>query len=191
MIFGVKATNPTMKVIALAAGLCLAMANSSCIHKFTSDAAEETTAAEIDPYAPAAPAGAQDLASGSPELAEKPENTGSDKPVTVDPMLKDEPPTQATRDYSAAFDDKPDYKPAGTNPTATAKSKTTRGTGAKRMVVLVERINLRSSPDRNSKITGELRRGDIVMVNIDEAIGWAKITDGEFIRARFLKSAEN
>ncbi len=129
------------------------LATTSCVHQFNSGAADESAAPEIDPYAPAV----------------MPENTGSDKPVTVDPMLHEEATTQ---------------------PAAPA-TKTPRGTGSKRMQVVVARINLRSSPDRKSRITGELRRGDLVMVDIDEAIGWAKIADGEFIRARHLKSAED
>lgn len=142
------------------------VATTSCIHKFNSGAADEAAAPEIDPYAPAV----------------MPENTGSDKPVTVDPMLHEEavaqtPPQSQAEDHPKA--------------TVTTEGKAPRGTGSKRMVVTVARINLRSSPDRKSRITGELRRGDIVMVDIDETIGWAKVADGEFIRARHLKSAED
>jgi len=138
----------------------------SCVHKSTSGAAEESVAPEIDPYAPAV----------------MPENTGSDKPVTVDPMLHEEVVTPAPSE---------NLPEAPSRPIVTTSSKTPRGTGSKRMVVTVARINLRSSPDRKSRITGELRLGDVVMVDIDNANGWAKVADGEFIRARHLKSAED
>lgn len=59
------------------------------------------------------------------------------------------------------------------------------------MVITVSRINIRSSPDRHSRIVGELRQGDKVRVDVDEAAGWAKLAEGEFIRSRHLKSAEN
>ena len=144
----------------------IGLVTTSCVYKSTSGAAEESVAPEIDPYAPAV----------------MPENTGSDKPVTVDPMLHEEPVTETAPQNPA------EAVPKSTVATA---SKTPRGTGSKRMVVTVARINLRSSPDRKSRIAGELRHGDVVMVDIDNANGWAKVADGEFIRARHLKSAED
>ncbi len=144
----------------------LGSVTTSCVYKSTSGATEESVAPEIDPYAPAV----------------MPENTGSDKPVTVDPMLHEEVVTPAPSQNPPEAPPRPNVETA---------SKPPRGTGSKRMVVTVARINLRSSPDRKSRIAGELRRGDVVMVDIDSAIGWAKVADGEFVRARHLKSAED
>ena len=144
----------------------MGLVTTSCVHESTSGAADESAAPEIDPYAPAV----------------MPENTGSDKPVTVDPMLHEEVVTPAPSK---------NLPEASPSPIVTTLSKTPRGTGSKRMVVTVARINLRSSPDRKSRIAGELRRGDVVMVDSDNANGWAKVADGEFIRARHLKSAED
>lgn len=145
----------------------IGLVTTSCVYRSTSGAAEESVAPEIDPYAPAV----------------MPENTGSDKPVTVDPMLHEEVVTPAPSKNLPEASPRPIV--------TTTSSKTPRGTGSKRMVVTVARINLRSSPDRKSRIAGELRRGDVVMVDIDNAIGWAKVADGEFVRARHLKSAED
>lgn len=167
MIFGFATQKIAMKSIVTAAlASFVALATTSCVHKSNSGAADESAAPEIDPYAPAVTS----------------ENTGSDKPVTVDPMLHEEPVTETAQ---------PNPAEAVPKSTVATASKTPRGTGSKRMMVTVARINLRSSPDRKSRITGELRRGDIVMVDIDETIGWAKVAEGEFIRARHLKSAEN
>ena len=181
----------------IAAAFLIALATTSCIHRAISGDVDELAASaapEIDPEAPAAPPVPEGQAGSS--------NTGSDRPAVVDAMpqpQEDEAPTQATRDYSEAFNENPDYKPgtqkgpgtqeppvaaAGTSPKA-------RGTGSQRMMIKVDRINIRTSPDRHSKIVTELRQGDIVLVDIDENIGWAKIADGEFVRARHLKSAEN
>ncbi len=178
---------------AIAAAFLIALATTSCIHKDISGDVDEPAASaapEIDPDAPAAPPVPEGQAGSS--------NTGSDRPAIVDAMPQppeDEAPTQATRDYSEAFNENPDYKP-GTQeaPVAAAAAGTSpkaRGTGSQRMMIKVDRINIRTSPDRHSKIVTELHQGDIVLVDIDENIGWAKIADGEFVRARHLKSAEN
>lgn len=162
------------------AGLVIAtiactVALGACVH--ASPGATDGAVTGIDPDAPAAPAEPQQEAAT---------NSGSDNPVVVDPMLKDESPSQATRDYSEAFNANPDYKPAASRADTKA-----RGTGSRLMVVGVPRINIRSAPDRRSHIVGELRRGDTLMVDIDESIGWAKINEGEYIRARHLRDAKS
>jgi hypothetical protein len=174
-------------------------------------------AVEIDPYAPAEPAAPVALEDDSgPQndpagTANEVQNTGSDKPVPVDEMIAaggqakagkksapaEEEDDPTTRDYSEAFNPDPGYKPAaplagsGQSAASTIAAGKARGSGARLMIITVDRINIRTSPDRRSRIVGELRKGDHVRVDIDESAGWAKLADGEFIRARHLKSAEN
>lgn len=175
-------------------------------------------AVEIDPYAPAEPAAPVALADSSATQGDSGattndvQNTGSDKPVPVDEMIaagdqakaarnaqpeEEEQADPISRDYSEAFNPDPGYKPAaplagqGRGAPNAGEPGKVRGTGAKLMVITVERINIRTSPDRRSRIIGELRKGDRVRVDIDAEAGWAKLADGEFIRARHLKSAEN
>lgn len=184
---------------------CLAVATTVAPGCFLKQSGAEV--AEVDPYAPAAPPSTEpqvSQASANPVQGEDGQNTGSDQPVPVDAMMADgtakktapaeEKADPVTRDYSQAFDPDPGYKPAA--PLAGEKepaksSGSVRGQGGRLMVISVSRINIRTSPDRKSRIVGELRQGDKVMVDLDEAAGWAKLSEGEFIRARHLKSAEN
>jgi len=153
---------------ALAAGWFLVAGVNACVHAGPHGVeSAEAPVPDLDPNAPAVP------------QQQTAQTSGSDTPVTVDPMLQqDEQPSQATRDYSEAFDDNPDYKQAATK---------ARGKGSTRVVIGVPRINIRSAPNRRSRIIGDLRKGDVLMVDIDESTGWAKIREGEYIRARYLR----
>lgn len=159
----------------------------------------ETATPGVDPYAPAVP----ELTTTDSSRSEQNEPTaatrvGSEDPVIVDSMTSQgETPSQATQDYIDAFNDRPDYKPAATQPDSPKKesveetgSAVAEGDGSRKMIVNIQRINIRSKPNRFSKIVGELRKGDVIMVDIDQSIGWGKISEGRYIRARHLKSAK-
>jgi hypothetical protein len=198
----------------LAAAIPVLLFTSAC---FLKQAGLEAT--EIDPYAPAEPAGPVELEEQSNSQTEsagtaagEAQNTGSDKPVPVDamaeasnvpksperkaPIEEEEKVDPTSRDYSEAFNADPGYKPAAplqgkTRSAAPEGSENARGSGARLMIITADRINIRTSPNRRSRIVGELSKGDRVRVDINETNGWAKLTEGEFIRARHLKSAEN
>lgn len=167
--------------------LVAALILSGCTHRNNSG----TRSQEIDPYAPAVP----ELAS-SDTGGEVDSKVGSEDPVVVDSMTSEgETPSQATQDYIDAFNDQPDYKPANKDADVAAKEVNGySGRNSRKMVVNISRINLRSEPNRFSKIVGELRKGEVIVVEIDEKIGWAAIQEGEHqgkhIRARHLKSAK-
>lgn len=160
---------------------------SGCTHGNNSG----TRSQEIDPYAPAVP----ELAS-SDNGREGDSKVGSEDPVVVDSMTSaGVTPSQATQDYIDAFNDQPGYNPANKDADVAAKKVSGySGQDSRKMVVNISRINLRSEPNRFSKIVGELRKGDVIAVEIDEKIGWAIIQEGEHqgkhIRARHLKSAK-
>jgi hypothetical protein len=137
-----------------------------------------------EPWGPPAGLGessGEDLASPStaPDSAEGP-TTSPDDP-----------------DLDGAFEDKPVYAPGKRRSTAPRVTETLRdgskrqaktkieGTGKNKRWVTAVILNVRSAPNRTSKVVRTMNGGTTVMVDIVDD-KWAKLKDGEYIRLRHL-----
>ncbi len=58
------------------------------------------------------------------------------------------------------------------------------GAGTQKRFVKAAELNIRAEPNRFSKIVGRLAGGDEVLVTIEG--GWAKLSEGQWIRSRWL-----
>jgi uncharacterized protein YgiM (DUF1202 family) len=122
---------------------------------------------------PAQPNDTDSQRQDSPAKAESnPDSTSESKPSTevsaegnVEQVAPEGPPAEATADVPAA-------------------SRAKAGTGPQTRFIKAATLNIRSQPNRFSKIVGSLKGGDEVHVKIHD--GWAKLEEGRWIRSRWL-----
>ena len=100
-------------------------------------------------------------------------------------------------DLDGAFEDKPVYAPGKRRSTAPRVTETLRdgskrqtttkieGTGKNKRWITAVILNVRSAPNRTSKVVRTLNGGTAVMIDIVDD-KWAKLKDGEYIRLRHL-----
>ena len=76
--------------------------------------------------------------------------------------------------------------PEGSSPEATTDTSAPAkvGSGPQTRFIKAATLNIRTQPNRFSKIVGSLKGGDEVHVKIHD--GWAKLDEGQWIRSRWL-----
>lgn len=128
----------------------------------TTGAAETTTDASASVVE-------QDIAQASPS-----ENS------SVDSAAQSPAPTPPVEEISQSLD-------AGISPSdsqSSVDSGSSEGSGPQVRYIKAFEINIRSKPNRHSKIVGRLKGGTLVKVSIHG--GWSKLDDGRWIRTRWL-----
>jgi hypothetical protein len=135
--------------------------------------------AEIDPDKKALPKDTQVSANGAADSTPSPSQVD---PAVESAPLAEVPPSPRVDEVVGATQGRSISAPSTSDVSSAPVSATGSGT-AIRYIKAFE-INIRSQPNRHSKIVGRLRGGDEVRVSIHG--GWSKLDDGRWIRSRWL-----
>ena len=98
---------------------------------------------------------------------------------TVNETMSDVPPPVSVPEVATERSSAPEAAPA-----SEAASAGVAGVGHQKRFIKAWELNVRSQPNRFSKIVGNLKGGDEVHVTLRG--GWAKLDDGQWIRSRWL-----
>lgn len=205
-VFGRWSLGRTLNLLGLAGMLILANCSDE-------EGAKEPVA--IDPNAPAAPADAAAAAPTPEAEAGAPNPIPDAAPPPVEENLSGAPktdseapvgelgketgkkaaeaPTPAApdKDYGGSFDNGPGYDtsaPVHAGPSANVPesgSGSVIGTGKSKRYVQAVQLNVRSEPNRWSKVVRRVNHGDVLMVTLLKG-GWSKLAEGEFVRTKHL-----
>ncbi len=135
--------------------------------------------AEIDPDKKALPKDTQVTANAAADSTPSPSQVD---PAMEPAPLAEVPPSPPVDEVVGATQEREISVPLTSDVASGPVSVTGSGT-AVRYIKAFE-INIRSQPNRHSKIVGRLRGGDEVRVSIHG--GWSKLDDGRWIRSRWL-----
>ncbi len=158
--------------------LCLSLAFYTCAKTQPQEPVAGGDLSGIDPDQKAIP---KDVPV-QPKNTEGPASEPQVKPETIpESNSESKPVTDTTLDGRGE-----QVVPDGPSPEATTDTSAPAkvGSGPQKRFIKATTLNIRSQPNRLSKIVGSLKGGDEVHVKIRD--GWAKLDEGQWIRSRWL-----